>query len=62
VICLEKGNKLGSFELLAASNRIMVQQKYLLGEISACLPLFSFSKKAFKGYEKIKSCYIISKY
>ena len=44
--------KLWSFEFLVASNLIMVEQKYILGEISARLRRFSFSKKAFKGYGK----------
>ena len=40
------------FELLAASDRTMVRQKYLFGESSSRLPVFSISKRLLKYFNE----------
>ena len=46
-------SKFGSFEVLEASDRMIVQQKGLFRENSSYLPHFSFRKKTLKGFKNI---------
>jgi hypothetical protein len=54
--------KLGPFEFLKTSY-INDCKNDVFGEIYSCLPLFSCSKKALKGFKKhFKTCFFILKY